>query len=250
MAQLSTLLGLPLKPLIAIVGAGGKTTTMYTLAAELAAQGKKVVTTTTTNIYMPSSDETDTLIVAAETSILLEMVRVAWRHHRRITVAGKAIGAGKLAGLQPEQPSELLQSAGADAVIIEADGARHKKMKAPAEYEPVVPLQTNVALIVMSAEVINQPLDAEIAHRSERVAALLEISVGDVLTPALLARLITDERGGLKNIPKQAVVQVLLTHVSAENVEFIRELALLIQCSPRVSGVYGASHPNEWFEVS
>ncbi len=54
MPPLSSLIRLPAKPLISIVGAGGKTTTMYTLAAELAAQGKRVVTTTTTNIYIPA----------------------------------------------------------------------------------------------------------------------------------------------------------------------------------------------------
>ena len=78
MPSLSSLMRLPARPLISIVGAGGKTTTMYTLAAELAALGKRVVTTTTTNIYIPRSDETDTLVVAAETPTLLRMVNAAW----------------------------------------------------------------------------------------------------------------------------------------------------------------------------
>lgn len=250
MPQLSDLLHLPPKPLVSIVGAGGKTTTMYTLAAELAAQDKKVITTTTTNIYIPRSGETDTLIIATETPTLLDMVYKAWKQHRRVTVASKAIEGGKLAGVPPEQPFELLQKGGADVVIVEADGARHKMVKAPAMHEPVVPLQTNVALIVMSAEAINQPLSAEIAHRPERIAALLDISVGDTLTPALLARLLTHEQGGLKHIPRQAVIQLLITHVSSSKLEFIRELASLVRRSPRLSGVYGSSSPNEWLSIS
>src|SRR6266704_5836513 len=99
MPLLSNLIDLPTHPLISIVGAGGKTTTMYTLANELAQRGKRVITTTTTNIFFPRPGETDTLIVASETATLLKMINAAWKQHHRITVAGRVIGAGKLAGL-------------------------------------------------------------------------------------------------------------------------------------------------------
>ncbi|HLZ81087.1 MAG TPA: selenium cofactor biosynthesis protein YqeC, partial [Ktedonobacteraceae bacterium] len=168
--MLSDIIDISPGSLISIVGAGGKTTTMYTLASELAAKGLRVVTTTTTNIYFPSHGETDTLIVSAETSTLLKMVNSAWKQYQRITVAAKAIGAGKVSGLQPDQPFELLIKGGADVVIVEADGARHSMIKAPAEHEPVVPLQTHIALLLMNAEAINQTLSAEIAHRPECIA--------------------------------------------------------------------------------
>src|SRR5437879_13407355 len=100
MPLLSDLITLPAHPLISIVGAGGKTTTMYTLASELAQRGNRVITTTTTNIYFPKQDETDTLIVATETPALLKMVSAAWKQHHRATVAGRAIGTGKIGGLQ------------------------------------------------------------------------------------------------------------------------------------------------------
>lgn len=244
--SLSSLLQLPSKPLISIVGAGGKTTTMYTLAAECAEQGKRVVTTTTTNIYLPKSDEMDTVIVATETSTLLKKVQAAWGQHQCITVAGRLIGAEKLGGVQLEQPYELLQRGGADVVIVEADGARHSMIKAPAEYEPVVPPQTHVALIVMSAEAINQPLRAEIAHRPERIAALLGMNQGEILTPGLIASLLTHEMGGLKNIPAQAMMYVLITHVSRSNLVVILELAALVRGFPRITGVYGSESPGEW----
>ncbi len=172
---LSDLITLPPRPLISTVGAGGKTTTMYTLATELAGRGNRVVTTTTTNIYIPRQSETDALIVAAETPNMLKMVNDTWKKYHRVTVAGTTIGAGKLSGLQPTQIHELFTKGGADIVIVEADGARHHMIKAPAEHEPVVPPQTNIALLVMSAEAINQPLNADIAHRPERIAAVLGI---------------------------------------------------------------------------
>src|SRR5436305_12402394 len=155
MPLLCDLIELPTRPLIAITGAGGKTTTMYTLASELAQRGKRVITSTTTQIFYPEADETDTLIIASKTDELLKLIDEAWQRYHRVTVAGTVLKTGKLAGLQPEQPYELLVRSGTDMVIVEADGARHHMIKAPAEYEPVIPLHTNVALLLMSAEAMN-----------------------------------------------------------------------------------------------
>ena len=247
MPLLCDLIDLPTYPLITIVGAGGKTTTMYTLAGELAQRGKCVITTTTTQIFYPEPGETDALIVAADTPILLQNIRAAWQHQQRITVAGTFLRTDKLAGLQPEQPYELLMKSGADAVIVEADGARHRMIKAPAEHEPVIPVQTNVALLLMSAESINQPLSAEIAHRPEQVATVTRVNVGDVLSPAVIARLMTSEQGALKHIPETATAYLLITHASMAQKAAIHELVDLMQCSPRIVSVLSSDKPGEWF---
>jgi len=247
MPLLCDLIDLPTYPLVAIVGAGGKTTTMYTLAGELAQRGKRVITTTTTQIFYPEPGETDALIVAADTPILLQNIRAAWQHQQRITVAGTFLRTDKLAGLQPEQPYELLMKSGADAVIVEADGARHRMIKAPAEHEPVVPLQTNVALLMLSAEAFNQPLSAEIAHRPEHIARVTGISQGDILSPAVIAKLMTSEQGALKHIPKTSSVYLLITHASIFQKETIRELASLVLSSSRLTGVLSSEQPGVWF---
>jgi probable selenium-dependent hydroxylase accessory protein YqeC len=244
---LSDLIDLPAKPLISIIGAGGKTTTMYTLANELAQQGKRVITTTTTQIFFPKTGETDILIVEAEMPALLKMVSAAWKDHHCVTVAGTVTNTGKLAGLEPEQSYELLMKSGADAVLIEADGARQRMIKAPAEYEPVVPLQTDVALLMLSAVAINQPLSAQVAHRPELVADVAGINQGDRLSPAVIARLVISERGAMKNIPEMARVYLLLTHVSEERREEIEELVALVRHSARVAGVLSSGQPGKWF---
>jgi probable selenium-dependent hydroxylase accessory protein YqeC len=247
MALLCDLIHLPSSPLISIVGAGGKTTTMYTLASELAQRGKRVITTTTTQIFYPEPGETDTLIVASETSVLLQKIREAWRQYHRVTVAGTVLRTDKLAGLQPEQPHELLLKSGADIVIVEADGARHRMIKAPAEHEPVIPMQTNVALLTMSAEAINQQLSDKIAHRPERVAMVTGIHVGDVLSPIAIARLITSEQGALKHISNTAFVYLLITHSTHSQKEPLRELVSQVQYASRLTGVLSSEQPGEWF---
>jgi probable selenium-dependent hydroxylase accessory protein YqeC len=177
------------------------------------------------------------------------MVNAAWQQHRRVTIAGRVIGAGKLAGLHPNQPYELLTKSGADVVIVEADGARHSMIKAPAAHEPVVPPQTNVALLLMSAEAINQPLSTEVAHRPERVAAVLGIHQGDILTTAHIARLMINEQGAMKNIPEQIAVYLLITHVSLGKRDVVQQLVSLLQHSPRLSGIYCSAEPGEWFVI-
>jgi probable selenium-dependent hydroxylase accessory protein YqeC len=247
MPRLCDLITLPARSLIAITGAGGKTTTMYTLASELAQRGKRVITTTTTQIFYPEPDETDLLVVASETDALLKTIGEAWLQYHRITVAGTVLRTEKLAGLEPEQPYALLVKSGADTVIVEADGARHRMIKAPAEYEPVIPLQTNVALLLMSAEAINQPLSDKIAHRPELVAKLTGINMGDILSPAVIARLMTSEQGALKHIPETATAYLLITHASMAPKATIRELVSLMRSSPRIVGVLGSDKPGEWF---
>jgi probable selenium-dependent hydroxylase accessory protein YqeC len=247
MQRLCDHIDLPSGSLIAITGAGGKTTTMYTLASELALRGKRVITTTTTQIFYPELDETDLLIVAPETDVLLKTIGEAWQQYQRVTVAGTVLRKEKLAGLQPEQPYELLVKSDADVVIVEADGARHRMIKAPAEHEPVIPVQTNIALLLMSAEAINQPLSDKIAHRPELVAKVTGINVGDILSPAVIARLMTSEQGALKHVPETATTYLLITHASMVPKAAIRELVLLVRSSPRIAGVLSSDKPGEWF---
>jgi probable selenium-dependent hydroxylase accessory protein YqeC len=243
---LADLIYLPDQPLISIVGAGGKTTTMYTLARQLAHKGKRVITATTTQIFTPTSDETEKLIIEADTTAMLDSVKVAWTHHRRITVATGVNDRGKLTSLQPDIALRLLQEGEADVVIIEADGARHRMIKAPAHYEPVVPLETNVALLLISAEAINQPLSEKIAHRPERIAAVTSISIGDMLTPGVIARLIMSEQGALKGIPETANAYLLITHVTAERREVVLELAGLVRRSGLIANVLVSEEMGEW----
>src|SRR5260370_14893568 len=110
MPLLCDLIDLPAHPLISIVGAGGKTTTMYTLASELAQRGGGVITTTTTQIFFPEPGQTGALIVAAETPTLLEMISATSQQYPRVTAAGAIIRADKLPGTPPRNaPQTLLQ---------------------------------------------------------------------------------------------------------------------------------------------
>src|SRR5260221_6831072 len=96
MPLLSDLIDLPPQPLISIVGAGGKTTTMYTLASELAQRGGRSINTTTTQIFFPRLGQTRTLIGAPDTPTLLAMISAACQRHPRVTMGRALIHAERI----------------------------------------------------------------------------------------------------------------------------------------------------------
>ncbi len=246
MVQLSEMLRLSAPALVALVGAGGKTTTMYTLARELAGQGRRVVTTTTTHIASPQPGETECLLIDADMEQLPETLQRAWRDYHHITVASEIEVTGKLKVVSPELPALCLQRGGAEVVVVEADGARHLKIKAPAAYEPVIPPQATHVFLLLSAEALNQSLDAELAHRPEILARLTGIAEGDALTPTVVARLLLHQQGGLKGIPARARAYVLVTHATDERRAAVAELADLLRGSSRIAGLFCSAQPGDW----
>jgi probable selenium-dependent hydroxylase accessory protein YqeC len=230
---------LPLKPamIMALVGAGGKTTTMFRLAAELAARGERVITTTTTHIYPPAPEETGALVLTAERLPLLEQAAAALAIHQHITAAAGPAPEGKLRGLPREWIAELRNLAGETTVLVEADGARGRMLKAPAEHEPVIPIGADLVLLLASAEALGQPLSDAIAHRTERVAAVSGLHPGEPITPQALARLATHEQGLLKGAPGGAPAILVLTHVAQQHPGAAEEAAQLALASGRLAGV-------------
>ena len=111
----------------ALIGSGGKTTLMETLAEELRGVGR-VIMTTTTHIRRP--EHCEVLTDADE-----EAVRRALARARIICVTGREKD-GKLCA--PPLSMETL-AALADYVIVEADGAKRLPLKAHAPHEPVIP---------------------------------------------------------------------------------------------------------------
>ena len=108
---------------VSLVGGGGKTTLLYGLARLCAAEGQRVLVSTTTHIQRPSANYAPD-----------EAVRDALWQAGTYAVAGSPAENGKLT--QPPGLSGWM--AGADTVLLEADGAKHRPCKAPAAHEPVL----------------------------------------------------------------------------------------------------------------
>jgi molybdenum cofactor cytidylyltransferase len=207
----------PSGELIAIVGGGGKSSLMFALARQLTGRG---VMTTTTRIF------SEQMSGAAEVCTLDD---ADWRaqldaFESGLLVVGRVDGE-RAVGVQPELPAEILAHPRVDWVVVEADGSRMLPVKAPASHEPVVPIGTTMLVPVVGIDALSKPI-AEIAHRPERVSAIVELSVEDTLTSAALARLIASPEGGMKGAALAGRTAAVINKVeTASELASAREIA-------------------------
>ncbi len=197
-------LGLKSGEIVSLVGAGGKTTTLFLLANEFYGEGKKVLVTTTTKIAKPTRPHVHKLFLAQDLEALLkELGKV---NDPMIIGVGYGLehslnNVEKLVGLPLEWFEGLRQKAGLDSILIEADGAASRLFKVPAEYEPVVPEGSSLTVWVMAIKVLGRPLHPDWFHRAERGASLLGIQIGTPVTESHIVQLVKNPLGCLKGIP-------------------------------------------------
>ncbi len=222
---------------VSLVGAGGKTTAMYRLASELAGQGWRVITTTTTKIRPPSPTEVEVLVIERDSAQALRCVAQALRCGGVVALAAERLEReNKLKGI----PTGLVtQLAGlADAIIVEADGARGRSLKAPASYEPVVPAKTTLLLPVVGIDVVGSRLGDEMVHRPKLVSALTGLECGERIGTSILSKLLVHEHGALKNAPVHSRVVPLINKVHhMPELEAARQVAADIKGHTRLARV-------------
>jgi probable selenium-dependent hydroxylase accessory protein YqeC len=211
MSELVLLSQIPIRKgdIVSIVGSGGKTTLMYTLARELVERGNRVVTTTTTKIFTPRPTDSPQLLVSDKEEYLLERIQELLRKARHVTAAEKSLGP-KLKGLSPTVIDRIREQGSADVIIVEADGAKRCPLKAPNETEPVIPSSTTLTLPVVGLDGIGQPNTEDYVFRPHHFSLLTGISEGDVVTPESVARAILHPGGLTKGTPEKAQIVVIL----------------------------------------
>ncbi len=191
---------------MSFVGAGGKTRAIVTLARELEGRGWSVLATTTTRV--------GTRIASAMTVIELApgrsptSIAEALSDGTAVFLAGGLGPDGKYLGPPLEVLDDLATSGCADVILVEADGARGRSLKAPAPHEPVIPASTTLVVPTAGLDVLGRPLGTRRVHRIELVRA---IAPGSTATPELVAAVVASDRGGLKGVPHGARVRPMLT---------------------------------------
>ena len=217
-------LGVKKGEMVSLIGAGGKTTTLFSLAHELWEEGGKVLATTTTKMFKPAKPHVHKLFLAQDPEALVsELTRI-----KEPLIIGAGYGlddARKLNGLPLEWFDALKNRGGMDWILIEADGAASRPFKVPAEHEPVVPEGCDLTVWVMGIKVLGQPLTAEWVHRAEKAAALLGVELETVVTEDLLLRLVENPFGCLKGIPPESRKVALINQ--ADSAEEVRTASTL-----------------------
>jgi len=191
---------LDISELISVVGAGGKTSTMFRLAQELKALGKKVLVTTTTNIAFSETSQADRLILDSSKDIFfLSRVETG-----TIACLGSGVlnDKGKLAGIDREFVDEIYQKHLFDYIVVEADGSKRKPIKAPAHYEPVIPRETTRVIGVIGLDALGKTITDEYVHRPNLFCSITGKKMGETIDRKCIIDLIRSEDGSFKDVPQ------------------------------------------------
>jgi molybdenum cofactor cytidylyltransferase len=210
---------------VAFVGAGGKTTAMFCLANEIVESGGRVITTTTTRLGL------DQLSLAPVHVTTIEELQVALQTSPHVLLTGEIDRTQpKLLGVSQSLISNL-QSLTSNiqlptSILVEADGSKQLPFKAPADHEPVIPDFVTHVVVVVGIDAVGKPLTAEYVHRPEIIAGLAESRVGTIINSEIIAKVLTHPQGGMKNVPSNVRVSVLINKVeSDEQLKSAREIA-------------------------
>jgi molybdenum cofactor cytidylyltransferase len=212
--ELSRALRITKGEVVALVGGGGKTTTMFRLANELAQEKLRVLTTTSTRIFGAQIKRSPAHVIfdpGKTVAEILPPLEAAIADHGQVLLIGETEAeTGKAFGLPPDLIDTLAATGRFDIILNEADGSRMRPFKAPAAHEPVIPASTTLVIPVVGLDVMGQALQPDSVHRAERVSQLSGTPLAQPVTVETVAAVITHPEGGLRNVPAGARVVPLL----------------------------------------
>ena len=150
-------------PQVAFVGAGGKTTAIFQLAKELA----PCVVTTTTHLGAWQARKADQHIIIRKAKDINQLEEIAFSGVILVTGEEKK---NRLASLSNESLAWLKEFCNYHSLplLVEADGARQKPLKAPAEHEPVIPAFMETVVVMAGLSAVGKPLTDEWVYEAER----------------------------------------------------------------------------------
>jgi probable selenium-dependent hydroxylase accessory protein YqeC len=214
--------------IVAVVGAGGKKSTLYALAAEY----ERAVLTATVRIppfegHVERLEITDDPVAALEDNDEWPLGLVPGRDGDR----------ERYLGYETETVDAMAKATDVP-LLTKADGARTRWLKAPKVDEPQIPDAASVVVPVASVRSVGELLAEEHVHRPERVADLTGREPGEEIQPEDVVTVLTHENGGLKDVPEDARVVALLNMVDDDDLEATaREIADEVLAHPRIDRV-------------
>ena len=223
---------------VALVGGGGKTGLACRLLEEARRRGWTALFTTTTKLLSPEDGAGACMVGETDLEVLRRHLSATgslflaqrWLDEWEDPPAGSghAQPGGrqrKVGGFSPAEIEHLLNNLNPDLALVEADGSRHRPLKAPGDYEPVLPPATTLLAVVAGLSVLGRPLAEAAVHRPERVAELGCVPLGTPVDAALVAAVLGHPRGGLKGCPPEARAVAVLAQATGTRIAAGRAVA-------------------------
>lgn len=208
--DLATALGLGSRELISFVGAGGKKTAMHRLVDEACTRNLTVGYTTTAHMPPPSLP-----LVVVDSDELIETLRsgssldpdsegYALSFARERVMNPKRVDE-KVSGFDPRVIDSVFRTERFEWLVVKADGARMRELKAPSENEPPLPKASTCVVPVASVRAVGSRLSSERVHRVRQIASLV-LEPGATITPEAVGTVLAHPDGGCKNVPPDVPV--------------------------------------------
>lgn len=218
--KLKNLLNINKGCMVSIVGAGGKTTLMFTLADEL--RDTKTLVTTTTKIYKPAANQYDFIAIGQE-----KFNKIKTNCSKGIYVYGSAVSTeDKLIGVNPNELREL--DLYFDNILIEADGSKGKPIKGWNETEPVVYSETSKTIGVLSIENIGRQVNENNVHRLREFINISNSGENQPIEKEHIASVVFHKSGLFKNSSGERILFINKADTS-EKMRLAEELAEYIK---------------------
>lgn len=162
-------------PCTAIIGGGGKTTLMLSLAHLLASEGHSVLVTTTTHLAWPPPKDI-IFCSPAEPNSLSALAKSG-----TVVMAGIPCEKNRMTGV----PFSLETVTGFDYILCEADGSARLPLKVHKETEPVIPGCAGLVIQVAGLTALGRTAE-ETVHRY----ALAGLHPQEIVTPEIVTALL------------------------------------------------------------
>lgn len=178
---------------VSIFGSGGKTSLLFLLAEQAAANELSVLVSTTTKMWIPQPHQYTAIELSGTLPLSL--------HHppkASIIVLGRELeGTEKMQGVEYEYLKELLPLF--DITLLETDGAACKPLKGWRDDEPLVPPFTTHSIGVVDISQIGNVVTEKSVHRSEIFSRLTQTQPEQPLSIESFARIISSPNGLMRH---------------------------------------------------
>lgn len=229
--KLKSLFELDKGSIVSIVGAGGKTTLMFSLAEELR-KNYKVLVTTTTKIYKPQKNQYD--YIALDTLCLSNFKD---ENNTGVYLYGNGFNdEGKLLGVSCDMLN--MQASYFDYVLVEADGSRGKSIKGWKEDEPVICCNTHKTIGVLDIQSLEKVINNDNVHRLMEFKEITNSQEGELIREEHIISLVFHPNGLFKNAKGERILfinkverevdfkntKILLNNINRKNSGYIHKI--------------------------
>lgn len=228
---------------ISLIGAGGKTSLMFCLAKELENSGKTVLTTTTTKIFMPTPDQSPVTVIDDAVDELVMKLKLCLNQFHHVCAGSKHdTASGKLKGFAPDTINQLWQTRLFDWIIVEADGAKRKPLKASDSHEPVLPKDTTHLVLVTGLDAVGKTLDEKHVHRSKLFSNNTGLCPGETIDEKSIAASTTIEIKKANALSHPLFNHVFLNKADTQTlIDSGRKIAGFLQTNKTINRIITAS---------